>query len=349
MKTTVVASLAYKRPGQVKGLRDLLKYLQYRDGSLRRESFLRDGRYPDQPDALTTSRSTSWIDRGMGEGYRGIVRRAHELRGRAVLARTWVISPDPELMRHVPADQRQALVARLTESTLERWYGDNGWGQPEYSYVIHDKQRRADGMQMLHAHVITPGTIPVDSAGELGRVDHYVSRAHIRDLHAATGQLFEQELGRILGREQALRLIRARESRQQQRGKPLRALGNLMQLIEMEQAARNRGKDAKKVRRMAAELRAASRYFREERRQRQQADRERLQSAQLETDRQRHRAKIAHIQEAGQPVQTPAELQAAEDRERAALGAYYLSLLTGPNTLARDADERYPDREELEL
>ena len=66
------------------------------------------------------------------------------------------------------------------------------------SYVIHDKQRTADGEQMAHAHVITPGTVRVDEAGELGRIDHVAKKPHIRDLHRTAGQTFEEELGRLV-------------------------------------------------------------------------------------------------------------------------------------------------------
>jgi hypothetical protein len=91
--------------------------------------------------------------------------------GKRLLARTWVISPDPELMKHIPDEKRFVVVHNVTEQTFECWYSDNGWGQPAYSYVIHDKHRVADREQMVHAHIITPATIRIDEAGELGRID----------------------------------------------------------------------------------------------------------------------------------------------------------------------------------
>ena len=39
-KAIIIADLRYKKRGQVKSLRNILKYLQYRDGSVRREAYL---------------------------------------------------------------------------------------------------------------------------------------------------------------------------------------------------------------------------------------------------------------------------------------------------------------------
>ncbi|MBN1428171.1 MAG: hypothetical protein JXB07_07290, partial [Anaerolineae bacterium] len=153
---------------------------------MRREAFLgQEHRYPEGlSDYIAPQhRQARWVDRGMGETYKQIANRAFDWQGRRALARTWVISPDPELMKHLPEEHRFDVVCNVTEQTVDHWYSNNGWGQPEYSYVIHDKHRIADGEQMIHAHIITPATIRVDEAGELGRIDHYVSKPHIRDLH----------------------------------------------------------------------------------------------------------------------------------------------------------------------
>jgi len=171
-KPIIITSLGFKKRGQVKGLRDLCKYLQYRDGPVRREAFLGgEHRYLDGlSDYIAPQhRDRKWVDRGMGETYKQIASRAFDWQGRRTLARTWVISPDPELMKHVPEEWRFDVVRNVTERMVERWYSDNGWGQAEYSYVIHDKRRAADGEQMVHAHLITPGTIPIDAAEDRGR------------------------------------------------------------------------------------------------------------------------------------------------------------------------------------
>ena len=123
-KPIIIATLGFKKPGQVKALRDLAKYLQYRDGSVRRETFLcPEHRYPeDVSDAVRPShREARWVDRGMGETYREITNQAYDWQGRKTLARTWVISPDPELMKHLPDDQRFEVIRRVTERAVERW------------------------------------------------------------------------------------------------------------------------------------------------------------------------------------------------------------------------------------
>jgi hypothetical protein len=255
-KAIIIADMRYKKWGEVKALRNLVKYLQYRDGSVRREAYLdadldKEFRYPEgvSDHVKPAHRETRWVDRGMGDTYRQITNQAYDWRGRSVLARTWVISPDPELMRHVPEDKRFEIVRNVTERTVERWYSDNGWGQPEYSYVIHDKHRSADGEQMVHAHVITPGTIPIDAAEDLGRIDHIVKKPHFRDLNHTAAESLEEELGRVLGKERAQEIIAERNARieherypnreKYERMQQLRAFADIMQLLQTEKAARD--------------------------------------------------------------------------------------------------------------
>jgi hypothetical protein len=370
-KPIIITSLRYKRRGQVKALRELCKYLQFRDGSLRREAFQETGRYPDLSDhAQPEHRSARWVDRGLGETYRQIVSQAFDWQGRRTLARTWVISPDPELMRHLPEKQRFEAVRRVTEQTVERWYSDNGWGQAEYSYVIHDKHRSGDGEQMVHAHVITPGTVRVDEAGELGRVDHFVSRAHIRDLHHTAAESFEQELGRVLGRERAQELIAERDARlererhpnreRQERFRHLRQVADVMYLLKTERASRkakkSRGKNRRRALQRQAELRMYMRYVFEDRRQRCEADtrrmaiaREQEQQTVLEKDRTRHSRRIGYLTERGIRVPTHAEAREQEERERAALRDYYVSLFLDRGLLEIDEDGQLRAHEQREL
>jgi hypothetical protein len=283
-----------------------------------------------------------------------------------MLARTWVISPDPELMKHVPDEKRFEVVRNVTEQTLERWYSDNGWGQPEYSYVIHDKHRVADGEQMVHSHVITPATIPVDEAGDLGRIDHYVARPHIRDLHRTTAEAFEEELGRLLGKERAQELIAERNARlererdpgrsQRERFKKLRTLADIVQLLEAEREARRAQKGHRKHQRnrqqIQAELRMYARYITEERHKRHEADYQRIaaarqqeQDAELERERARHHTRIGQIVERGKPIPTHAELLDQEDKSRRSLQIYYAGLFADAQ---RDRGDRLQDYEEIE-
>jgi|GEM_PF-1118377 len=352
-KAIIAVPMRYKKRGEVKSLRQLLKYLQYRDGSVRRDAFLSaeqgvEMRYPvglsdhDRP----IHRKAKWVDRGMGETYKQITNRAYDWRGRSVLARTWVVSPDPELMRHVPEDKRFEVVRNVTEKTIERWYSDNGWGQAQYSYVIHDKHRVKDGEQMAHAHVITPGTIPIDAAEEMGRVDHYVKRPHFRDLNVTAAETFTEELGRVLGKERALEIVAERNARlererdpgrpQRERMRQLKAFADAAQLLLAEKAARDAKKRGKKRRRNArqrqTELRMYARYVSEERRQRREADYRRMAIArrlQHEAELQQERDRTyQHIGRARSKRQHTLDVWEEELRKLEALRSYFDGIFT---------------------
>lgn len=219
-KTLIVTKIKWHNPGTTKGFRDFLKYLQYRDGSLRREAFLRGEEVPaDLSDAIKpTHRDTRWVDRGLGETYKRIANQCFDWQGRKTMARNWVIAPDPELMEHIPEELRFQLIQELTEEVVERWYENNGWGTPEYSYVVHDKHLSADkykqAAQMAHAHVITPGTVPLDpDHPEKGRIDHRISKAQIEDLHRTSAAAFERQMERILGRKRYRQIVHERDER----------------------------------------------------------------------------------------------------------------------------------------
>jgi hypothetical protein len=371
-KPIIIASLKFKKRGQVKALRDLCKYLQYRDGSVRREAFLGpEHRYPEGVSdyAHPQHRDPKWVDRGMGETYKQITNRAFEWQGRRMLARTWVISPDPELMQHVPDDKRFEVVRNVTERTLERWYSDNNWGQLEYSYVIHDKHRIADGEQMVHAHVITPATIRVDETGEMGRIDHFVGRAYIRDLHHTSAEAFEQELGRVLGKERAHELIAERNARlererdpsrsQRERFKKLRTLADITQLLKAEKDARRAQKEHSKRKRnsqqVQAELRMYARYVSEERQERRDADYRRMAAVhqqekdqELQRERTRHRTHVAQIVERGKPIPTHAEALEQEEKSRRSLQVYYAGLFSERGSVELNNKEHIREHEEIE-
>jgi len=348
-KPLIIVNLGFKKRGEAKSFRNLLKYLQNRDGSVRREAYLTTGRYPEGvSDAVALlRREPKWVDRGMGEGYKEIVSRAYDWQGRRMLARTWVISPDPDLMRHVPEHRRFEVVRNVTEKTVERWYSDNGWGTPEYSFVLHDKHRSKDGMHMPHAHVITPATIRVDEPGELGRIDHIVKRAHIRDLHHTAGEAFEQELGRVLGRERAREVITERDARLERERNPgrerrdrmnqLRAYVDIMQILQAEKSARDAKKRGRKRQRFArqrmAELRMLTRYVTEDRRQRREADYLRMRAArrqefeqELAQERESHRQRVERIRERGRRIPAHAEFVEQEEQGRLRLQQYYAEL-----------------------
>jgi protein required for attachment to host cells len=151
----------------------------------------------------------------MGESWRTIARRAQLAAGSRTTARMWIISPDPELMAHVPETERFNALRNVTEGAVEAWYDDNGWGRPEYSYVLHDKEIDREGVharqKMLHAHVITSGTY--DASVSARRLDHFVSRHRIANLHDVTHEKTLGELERVLGRARTQQILEARNRR----------------------------------------------------------------------------------------------------------------------------------------
>jgi hypothetical protein len=279
LKAIVVPEMKYRRVGESKSLRNLLKYLQYRDGSVRRDAYMRGDGYggPEVQDHVKPDgRDAKWVDRGMGEGYSQVLKKAHELQGRSILARTWVISPDPDLMTHIPPEQRFDVMRRVTERTVDAWYEDNGWGQPDYSYVIHDRQTNVDRKQQIHSHIITPGTIPLDEAGTLGRADHIVKKHHIRDLHRTSAEIFELEMERVLGRDRVDEILREREEKLlaerypgsdvREQLKRARQLYDIAGLLKADSARKKAKKEEQKRRRTAQmrrhELRLYAQYAR---------------------------------------------------------------------------------------
>jgi hypothetical protein len=361
-KTTIIADMKYKRRGEHSNLRELLKYLQYRDGSVRRDAYLSadpeaEFRYPEGVSDYVkpTHRDTRWVDRGMGETYSQIGKQAEQWQGRSVLARTWVISPDPEIMRHVPEGKRFELVQRVTEGTIERWYSDNGWGQAEYSYVVHDKHRSSDGEQMAHAHVITPGTVPIDAAGELGRIDHIVKRPHLRDLNRTAGEVLEEEMGRILGKERAQQVIAERNARlereqttSRQQSRKLKDFADVVQLIRNEQQARDARKAKRKqkrsLRRRMAELRIYANYISQDRRKRWEEDRQRAaiarqqqHEADLQQERDRHQQRVERKAQSWDDFSTALD---AESRRFEELVDYYSGLNDEPQPTKQKERER---------
>ena len=151
-KPVVVVDFAYKGPRRRgrgtgrPGLRNLLRYLQYRD---RVQNALAAN--PDYE---------RWQDRGMGVHWRDILKSSDALQSKHVLAWTWVVSPAPDLMQLVPEGQRRDFVCDLTERVVEDYYAERGFDLPRYSYILHDRETNDDGLQQLHTHVVLPGTAP---------------------------------------------------------------------------------------------------------------------------------------------------------------------------------------------
>ncbi len=300
-KPLVITKIQYIGTGraEIGRLSGMAKYFQYRDGSVRRDAFARAGQetreaglgYPQGMSDYVRpeGRDIRWVDRGMGNTHRQITRRAVEMAGSRTTARMWIISPDPELMEHIPAERRMEVLGRTTERAIEYWYDDNGWGRPQYSYVMHDKERNQDGKQMLHTHVVTPGTY--DLGDGLGRIDHIVRKPHIRNLHQVTHEVFLGELERVLGRERAAQIIHQRDERDLDRRYPdrkqrqrerdshdrvdrMQRVHDVLSIMRREQA-RKRHKKKDKRRQRREDMRIYAHYHRQRERQARQAGWER--------------------------------------------------------------------------
>jgi len=292
----------HKKPGETAAVKDLLKYLQHRPDSARREAYL-SGEYKtwkDVPEDIkdqALDARKKWTDRGLGSDRKEILEHLEGWQGRKVLMRYWVISPDPHLMQHVPEDRRLEMIARITDATMHDLYEANGWGIPQYSHVIHDKYITAKEfgedklpsksprqrlLPMPHSHVITPGTIDL---GPHGRIDHFVAKPHLRNFRDISRHHFESELEHELGKEKAQELISERSDElalerngkmwMRQRLEKGRAYMDVAQLLKAEEERKKAKKEKRKRRRQrlnAVHMRAYFHRIREEQRSRRQQE-----------------------------------------------------------------------------
>ncbi len=195
-KAIIVVDFAYKGPRRKgrgtghKGLRNTLKYLQYRDNRTDHLAQVQD--------------DERWRDLGLGTHYREIFENCDHLQSKHVLAWTWVVSPAPDLMALVPEEQRPQLVCDLTERVVEDYYTERGFDLPEYSYVLHDRltDPREEGeepMQHLHTHVVLPGTAP--SVAERLPVYNNKERGHDALFRQVASRHFAELLDDVVGPE----------------------------------------------------------------------------------------------------------------------------------------------------
>ena len=186
-QTLIIANLKYVNPQRIgrghgaKGLRAKLKYLQYRD---------------DRDTHILQHSRERWVDHGLGSNYGEIQAACQDLQSDQVLAWTWVISPEPDLMQHIPVDVRPVFIEELTEAIVERYYDARGV-EPDYSYVVH-QATATDGRPHPHSHVILPGTAWTHADGWIA-VANYRDAGHLQLLddiaHDELTQALEQQLG----------------------------------------------------------------------------------------------------------------------------------------------------------
>jgi hypothetical protein len=130
-----------------------------------------------------------------------------------------VISPELEWMNAIPQSRRVAVLAELTEATVERWFETMNLPTAEHSYVVHRGRTRdtlpdgtdksvEGGREFLHSHVVLAPTI----AGlEQERKQYWVGKKQLPLLHQASREAMEHIWTRELGVEkvQALNLALA--------------------------------------------------------------------------------------------------------------------------------------------
>ncbi len=98
-KQMCVTNVKYKKPTQneARRMKNLLKYLTYRDS--------RDDYVPQ------VSGVERWVDRGMGHSVTEIADRCDAYQSEHVLLFSLICNPNPDLIRMVPHDQREAVCA----------------------------------------------------------------------------------------------------------------------------------------------------------------------------------------------------------------------------------------------
>jgi len=198
-KASVVFDLAFcspkgrrggDRPNGYRELKALLRYFQYRDDA--------DGHIPQERGL------ERWVDRGLGQDWRSILNACQEFRSNRVLAWTLVISPAPDLMALMPPEQRVEVLQKISEQTVEAYYAQRGSEPVEYAYVVHDRltdpQPDAPQRQMLHTHIVLPGTTPT-LEGFRQPFYNRSTKGHIELLRQISTYYFEEELDQRVGLE----------------------------------------------------------------------------------------------------------------------------------------------------
>lgn len=193
----------YKKEGD--HLKGKLKYFQHRDD--------RDTHIEQRDENGDPIRR--WEDRGLGDNYNSIAQNCIELATSGlkndVGARTLVLSPQVEFMAAIPPEMRMAVMAELTDATVERWFEEMRLPQAEYAFVIHKgevKTDRPEGIEQenkefVHSHVVLAATTPGFSQV---RANYKVYKEQLDDLHRVSTEEMERIWTRELGIERVQEL-----------------------------------------------------------------------------------------------------------------------------------------------
>ncbi|GAB5426346.1 MAG: hypothetical protein Crog4KO_34930 [Crocinitomicaceae bacterium] len=180
-------------------LKGRLKYFQHRND--------RDTHVPQIDEEGNAVRR--WYDQGLGAGYQEIYDSCQQLSTsglkRDVLGRTMVVSPQVEFMDAIPEARREAVLCELTENTIAAWFEAMDKPIPEYSYVVHhgeSKAERPEGIKppppdFMHTHVVLAAT----TSEVAGRETYWVNKPQLEQLREVSQQEMEQLWTRELGVE----------------------------------------------------------------------------------------------------------------------------------------------------
>jgi hypothetical protein len=193
----------YKKEGD--HLKGKLKYFQHRDD---RDTHIQQRDENGDP-------IRRWEDRGLGDNYNSIAQSCSQLATSGlkndVGARTLVLSPQVEFMAAIPPDMRMAVMAELTDVTVERWFEEMRLPQAEYAFVVHKgevKTDRPEGIEQenkefVHSHVVLAATTPGFSQD---RENYKVYKEQLEDLHRVSTEEMERIWTRELGVERVQEL-----------------------------------------------------------------------------------------------------------------------------------------------
>ncbi len=166
----------------VQSLKEKLRYFTYRDD--------RDVKAP--------AGGRRWVNHGLGGTHREILENCQTLTSDDRLAWSVMLSPKPRLMALIEqATDRREFLENLTEEVVEQWFEARGYVDPVYSYVTHDRSTSEEGLQMLHTHIILPGTVETSAGRE--RFDNRPT--DLREFNELVEDLFELHMDQQLGKE----------------------------------------------------------------------------------------------------------------------------------------------------
>ena len=188
-----VANVQYKKPGGERQMKNLIRYLTFRESRDKKAHF--------------TPGVERWVDQGMGRTVNEIAQRCEAYKSQHVLLFSLVVNPNPGLVAMLAPDKRESFVRELTQRTVEGFFDERGIENGvEWSAVMHHRltdDPQSPGLHNPHMHVMLPGTYYDTDEGI--RKPLYFSKNrqvnHIEMLHTTYQQHAADLLDRYIGPE----------------------------------------------------------------------------------------------------------------------------------------------------